>query len=392
MSDRARLAAYLAHRQGLLGPKASLSPAEVLERFGWARTVGGANPYLTAFSRAGIRREEVDQALADRLVEEVPSARSCTYLLPAAEVWIGLRAAEGGSIAEQRRGEKVGITADETEALCRAVISALEAGPLAPRGLRAVLGDQVRSLGEAGKKQGLSTNLPLALGKLQEEGKIGRVPLDGRLDNERYSYRLWVGSPLDSAPDRDEAFRRLAVRYWDWIGFSSLAHFRWFTGLGVKAALGATEGLGLVEARDDGLLATPATIEEFGDFRAPDEPDCRLVASMDSIFLLRREVVSFFGDGELGRYEALSGRGMASGGLADLEYNAILDRGTIVGLWEFDPDEGKIVYSAWGGAATSISEAVEATEEMIRDDLGDCRSFSLDSPKSRKPRLDALRG
>lgn len=391
MCDRTRLAAYLAHRQGLLGPKARLDPAEVLERFGWARTAGGANPYLTAFSRARIRREEMDQALADRLVEEVPSARSCTYLLPASEVWIGLRAAEGGSLAEQRRGEKVGVMAEETEALCGAVLTALEAGPLAPKDLRSVLGDQVRSLGDAGKKQGFSTNLPLALGKLQEEGKIGRVPLDGRLDNERYSYRLWLGSPLESAPDRDEAFRRLALRYWDWIGFASLAQFRWFTGIGVKAALAATEGLGLVEAGADELLATPATIEEFRDFRAPDVPDCRLVTSMDSLFLLRREVVSFFGEEGLGQYEALSGKGMASGGLADLEYNAILDRGTIVGLWEFDPGEGKIVYSAWGGEATPISETVEETEEMIREDLGDCRSFSLDSPKSRKPRLDALR-
>ena len=34
--------------------------------------------------------------------------------------------------------------------------------------------------------------------------------------------------------------------------------------------------------------------------------------------------------------------------------------------------------------------AVERTERFVRDDLGDARSFSLDSPKSRAPRIEAL--
>jgi hypothetical protein len=39
----------------------------------------------------------------------------------------------------------------------------------------------------------------------------------------------------------------------------------------------------------------------------------------------------------------------------------------------------------------ALAALVERTEAFVRDDLGDARSFSLDSPKSRTPRLDALR-
>jgi hypothetical protein len=38
-----------------------------------------------------------------------------------------------------------------------------------------------------------------------------------------------------------------------------------------------------------------------------------------------------------------------------------------------------------------MKEAVAKTETYIREQLGDARSFSLDSPKSRAPRIVALR-
>jgi hypothetical protein len=37
-----------------------------------------------------------------------------------------------------------------------------------------------------------------------------------------------------------------------------------------------------------------------------------------------------------------------------------------------------------------LEAAVRRTEEYIREDLGDARSFSLDSPKSRVPKIEAL--
>lgn len=39
----------------------------------------------------------------------------------------------------------------------------------------------------------------------------------------------------------------------------------------------------------------------------------------------------------------------------------------------------------------ALAEAVTRTENFVRDQLGDARSFSLDSPKSRAPRITVQR-
>jgi hypothetical protein len=54
--DPAKLRARWWTRQGLDGPYRGQTPA-VLEQAGWARSVGGVNPYLALFSRAGNRAE-----------------------------------------------------------------------------------------------------------------------------------------------------------------------------------------------------------------------------------------------------------------------------------------------------------------------------------------------
>ena len=84
---------------------------------------------------------------------------------------------------------KLGVTEKEVDKLCDAVVSALAKGPLDPDGIRDATGKASRSLGEEGKKKGLTTTLPLALGRLQATGDIRRVPLNGRLDQQRYSTR-----------------------------------------------------------------------------------------------------------------------------------------------------------------------------------------------------------
>ena len=38
----------------------------------------------------------------------------------------------------------------------------------------------------------------------------------------------------------------------------------------------------------------------------------------------------------------------------------------------------------------ALREAIRRTEAFVRDDLGDARSFSLDSPESRGSRIAAI--
>ena len=67
------------------GSVAGRSAAEVLEKTGWARSVGGAGPYLTLFARAGLSRDAIDLAVTELDICELPWARGCTYVLPASD-------------------------------------------------------------------------------------------------------------------------------------------------------------------------------------------------------------------------------------------------------------------------------------------------------------------
>lgn len=394
--DAAVLRAWWFERQGLMESQAGLSSAEVLARTGWARSVGGANPYLTLFARAGISRDQVDRDLEAQEVHELPSARGCTYLVPRADYAVALKVGQGrGEEAEVATARKfLGVTEEELERLAGRVLDALAGGPLDPKDLKDAAGDAVRSLGDEGKKRGVTTTLPLALGRLQSAGRIRRVPMNGRVDQQRYRYALWSPSPLDGcAMSREEAVTELARRYFRWIGPASLAHFQWFSGLGVKAAKDAAQPLGLVPlAPGSDLLLFPDDLDALRSHRVPDDPRCALVGSIDGITHLRRDVASLLSDEDHER-EMMGERGLKTlGGVQDLSSHAILDRGRLIGLWEYDPGEGRIAWTAFDPRSTALASAVARTEAFIREELGDARSFSLDSPQSRKPRIDLLRG
>src|SRR6185436_3664899 len=168
--DTKKLRAWWFRRQGLDGRLQRSSASQVLAETGWARSVGGAAPYLTLFSRAGVSREAADAAAAKLEIHELPAARGCTYVLPAADFALALTAAAAFGGADLKVAYKLGVTDKEVDKLCDAVVKALEKGPLHPEEIRQATGNASRSLGDEGKKKGLTTTLPLALGKLQVTG------------------------------------------------------------------------------------------------------------------------------------------------------------------------------------------------------------------------------
>ncbi len=185
--DEAKLRAWWSHRQGLDGSLAGRSAADVLRMTGRARSVGGASPYLTLFARAGIGRQTVDDALARLEIHELPAARGCTYLVPAADFALALKVGQGfADEAEMKLARKLGVTNKEVDRLNNAVVRALEEKPLDPDELRGATQGIVRNLGEEGKKKGLTSTLPVALGMLQSAGEIRRVPTNGRLDQQTW--------------------------------------------------------------------------------------------------------------------------------------------------------------------------------------------------------------
>ena len=219
----------------------------MLSHTGWARSVGGVGPYLTIFARNGQDREEIDRAVANLEIQELPSARGCTYVVPRDDFAVALLAGKEFGGAELKTATKLGVKQAEIDKLCSTVLKALENKPLEPEELRQVVGGAVRNLGEEGKKKGLSTTLPVALGLLQSTGDIRRVPTNGRLDQQRYRYALWRPNPLQGVKMGTEINTELARRFFQWIGPASLAEFRWFSGFGAKVCREAIESLRLVK-------------------------------------------------------------------------------------------------------------------------------------------------
>jgi hypothetical protein len=388
-----KLRAWWSHRQGLDGSLRGKSPAQILEQCGWSRSVGGAGPYLTLVSRGATTREAADRAASTLEIQELPTARGCTYVVPSSDFALGLTVGRDFS-GDMKTALKLGVTETEVARLCDAVVKALATGPLDPDGIREATGKAWRSLGEEGRKRGLTTTLPLALGRLQTEGRIRRVPVNGRLDQQRYKYVNWTPNPLAKYPESlGAAFTELARRFFRWVGPATLGELQWFSGQGVKATKQAVEPLGLVPAEpgSDRLLL-PDDAPAFASFEAPSTPQYSLVSSLDPITANRREMQSLLDDTDRERMVMVDAGPKPLGALVDLPSHAMLDRGQIIGLWEFDAEAGEIVWATFGRRKDkSLAAVVDETEAFVRDQLGDARSFSLDSPKSRAARLNSLR-
>jgi hypothetical protein len=74
----------------------------------------------------------------------------------------------------------------------------------------------------------------------------------------------------------------------------------------------------------------------------------------------------------------------------DLPDHPILDRGRIIGQWQYDPRKARIAHWVFDGPTAAVERRIAEVEAWIREDLGDFRSFSLDSPASRQERIEAL--
>ena len=385
-----KLRAWWSHRQGLNGRLDGSSPAEVLEQTGWARSVGGSAPYLTLFARAGTAREAADTAVAKTEIHELPAARGCTYVVPSNDFALALKAGAGFADGEMKVAYKLGVTDKEVDKLCDSVLKALGKGPLDPEGIREGTGGASRSLGEEGKKKGLTTTLPLALGKLQASGEIRRVPVNGRLDQQRYRYTIWRPNPLAKCKmTPEEVSTELARRYFTWIGPATLKEFQWFSALPVKAAKAAVESLKL-ETLDGERMMPCADREQFESFKILKQAQYALVSSIDGLSLLRRGVENLADEATLKQVAKVTGVDLSRGTL-DLPGHQIFDRGKLVGLWEYDTEAESIAWVAFVAKNKDLERAVTRMEEYVRVQLGDARSFSLDSPKSRAPRIAALR-
>lgn len=326
-------------RQGLDRVVAA-SPAETAARFGWLRAVGSCNAYLAIRARAGLGARVVEAAVTDGSLCEVPAARGCVYWVPREHVGLALwLARETGGDAPMREAERhLGVGRDEIAALGERVLDVLRSGPADARALGTALEGHIRHLGAEGKKRGQTTTLPLAVTRLQLTGAIRRIPRDGRLDGQ--SNRFALAEPVFPPAD---PVTELAGLYGKWYGAAGSATFRSWSGLSAKALTHVTFA-----------------------FEADPEPEpanrVHFLASLDPWVL-------------------------AQAGLPD--DHVVARDGVAIGRWIYDTETKEIVTDAT--LDDPVETAKQDAERYVRDELGDARSFSLDSLKSRTPRLAALR-
>jgi hypothetical protein len=129
--------------------------------------------------------------------------------------------------------------------------------------------------------------------------------------------------------------------------------------------------------------------DSLASFKIPKLPQISMVGSIDNIAHLRRELESLAEPADAKR--ALEDEKHRGALLLDLPYHGIFDRGRLIGLWEYDAAAGEIVSATFGKAPKELAAELERTEAFVRDQLGDARSFSLDSPESRGPKIAALK-
>jgi hypothetical protein len=139
----------------------------------------------------------------------------------------------------------------------------------------------------------------------------------------------------------------------------------------VKAARAAVEGLKLVNAGGERMLL-PEFEDAFRKFKPPTRPQYALVGNIDNMPVM-----------ETGQPKEFA------------QSHRIFDRGQLVGRWEFDTVAESIAWVSLvpldRAREAAVRNAVLNMEAFIRADLGDARGFSLDSPQSRAPRVEAIR-
>ncbi|MHA7271609.1 DNA glycosylase AlkZ-like family protein [Arthrobacter sp. HLT1-20] len=385
--DSAMRRAWSWHKQGLDGSLAGNNASTVLNKAGWARSIGGANPYLTLFSRAGIRRAEADADVVALAIHELPTARGCTYVLGAPDFAWALTLGQPAAESTLKVLDRLDVAREEVHALEAQTLQVLQDAAannqvLDPKQLKDLLGSAVRSLGEEGKKKGASTTLPTVLGLLQADGRIRRVPVNGRLDQQRYAYTAWGLPPAKESPEQARA--KLMENYLGWTGGATLKQTQWFTAFTVAQSKAALAVVQAVEAH--GMWMLPADAEKAADFVPEQQEQIQLLASSDSLFLLRRNAAEHVAE-EDAHLQFLDDKLSLQGDLPD---HPIVDRGRIIGLWQYDPGQERIAHWLFNAPSNAVKHKIQQVEAFIRDDLGDFRTFSLDSPQSRQKRIDSL--
>jgi DNA glycosylase AlkZ-like len=364
---------------------------------------GSTSPYLAIRARIPTcSRSDLDRAVFDdESIVEVPTMRA-SMLAPAEDRPLAIRFV---SESYRARFKKVSaacrLEERELADLARAITTILKAGPRTSDELRGNLPPHlVRSLGPEGKQFGESSLLSFVLRHLWTEGALHRFSLNRQLDSSRHSYRLAAKSSQLQRTAKD-AMREMARRFFHWAAPATLKEFAWWVGSSQKDARGGMEGLELKPVSVTGWASEAWIDEEQLDSLVPQNGALRgrgfiFLPFRDNYLYFRRGLAPFLAAAaQKRRVLDSNNKKVALGELDSLHHNAIVLQGRLVGLWEYDPEEERMVWSTLEdmSAATArvLAIAIEELEDFIRAELGDVRLYSIGTGARRRDRINSVK-
>jgi hypothetical protein len=392
--ERAR--AFWWQRQGL-GAPISRSVTTVLGDTGWLRTLAGADVYIAARARVpGMTRAQLDKAVAGSELRVMPAVRGCIYLVPAGAIGdLMALNAESWRASATKDLAKIGKSLRDVEKLVPSVLAAIGDGALTTDAIRKAV--DVPSFGEAGKKIGVSSPLPLALRLLELERRIERTLEGGRLDSDRYLWRATTAPKPAKDGDRVARLGNIVNQFLSWAGPATLAQLAAWTGLAQRDLAPALAQLGAESIAIDGLgeawlrRGDRAAVE-----RAPAAKGIALLAFEDNYLVNHGGLAAVTEARHLAaKIDPWGGTSARTVGESKhvLSRTIVID-GLVAGLWEVDPRARGAVWFAFDPPSAAIArELDDRTHELatfLLDELGHARSFSLDTMDDVQERADRI--
>lgn len=372
-----------------LGARPDEDLAATCARTGWLRTVGGAEAYLALAARNGATTAAaVHQAIAAGALRVSPSVRGCIYVVPAEHAALSLRIAR--RLTEKRAlrdQEKAGVVDGELDPLAELIVSVLQDGPCSTPGLRARLPDDaIRSLGDAGKKVGITSTLPPALRQLEFAGRIVRRPVDDRADHERYEWRIAERDDLAEQGDDTADAAALAALYARWAGPVTRDEFAAWSGLGKRDAGAALDAADLRAVDIEGL--GEAWLHPEVEAAAPGAE--RWLPGMDNLYGLHMSGAAMVDEADADVPVAtFNSRGAGRlGEIAQPVDRTLVRDGRVVGLWAWSPDASEPVVYRFDGGSAEGAEAVRVAT-LLRE-LGHGRVTVMDRDDKLQARADRI--
>lgn len=383
------------HKQALAG--SDRRPlAALIGDSGWLRTLGGADAYLAARARRPtLQRAELDAAIAAGELCVRPAVRGCIYLVPAAAVpdLLALNAEDWRRQTEKDLA-RIGKTMKVVEALAPGVLAALT-GPMTTDALRKAMSGDIPSFGDAGKKVGLSSPLPLALRLLELAGKIERTLDGGRLDTERYLWRKTAGKLPAPARDHESRVARVIDAFLGFAGPATLAQLSAWSGHPQRDLKAAIARLDAAEVEVEGMGAAYLRRADLA-VKPPPPRGTALLALEDNY--LNNHGVAVVTDPRHHAFEVdlWGGTGKAAplGKANHMLSRSIVVDGLIAGFWEVDPRSEGATWHTFEPApaplARALDELTAATARFLLDELGHARVFTLDTMDDVQTRADRI--